>query len=180
MAYIIGNTTVIDNNGALGAISGNSLNLANNNNIDAGGGGVKILPASSNFPVADIGSVAMVANGCGGGGSARYSGGPVPGGQGGGMVDVFSIEYTSNLTFTVGAGGIFNPAVYYNGRPGGATQITRDNPGKTNVPAGGGGTSPGSNGGGFKKVHPSFGNGGSTSQGFLRPGNNGFGAAMGL
>ena len=115
MAYLIGNTTVIDNNGALGTVSGNSLNLANNNNISAGGGGVKILPSSSNFPVADIGSVAMVANGCGGGGSAKYQ---ASGGQGGGMVDVFSIENSSNITATVGAGGVFNPAVYYNGRPG--------------------------------------------------------------
>ncbi len=176
MAYLIGNTTVIDNNGALGTVSGNSLNLANNNNISAGGGGVKILPSSSNFPVADIGSVAMVANGCGGGGSAKYQ---ASGGQGGGMVDVFSIENSSNITATVGAGGVFNPAVYYNGRPGGASQVTRDNPGKTNVPAGGGGGG-GGNGNGFSKVHPSFGNGGPTSQGFLRPGNAGFIAAMGL
>jgi hypothetical protein len=36
MAYKVGNTTVINNTGALGAVDGNSLNLATNNNIAAG------------------------------------------------------------------------------------------------------------------------------------------------
>lgn len=107
MAYIIGNTTVIDNNAALGAVSGNSLNLANNANISAGGGGVKSLSASSNFSDSDLGSTGAIAI-ClgGGGGSARsnqYQNSA--GGPGGTVVHAFALTAATNITATIGGAG---------------------------------------------------------------------------
>lgn len=107
MAYIIGNTTVIDNNAALGAVSGNSLNLANNANI-SGGGGVKSLTSSSNFADTDLGSTGAIAVCVGGGGGAargNQSHVTASGGSGGTVVHAFALTAATNITATVGAAG---------------------------------------------------------------------------
>lgn len=124
MAYIIGNTTVIDNNAALGAVSGNSLNLANNANI-SGGGGVKSLTASSNFADTDLGSTGAIAVCVGGGAGAamtnQYQ--TRAGGKGGTVIHAFALTAATNVTATVGAAGN-NVNTSGSGGAGGQSKIT--------------------------------------------------------
>ena len=139
MSYVIGNTTVIDNNGALGAVSGNSLNLANNSNIDAGGGGVKSLTSSSNFPDSDLGSTGAIAVCVGGGGGAAGTNnqGVYSGGSGGTVIHAFALGAGNAITATVGAKGNNTPFTPNNGRApsGGTSSISYPN----TVTHGGGG-----------------------------------------
>lgn len=88
MAYKVGNTTVINNTGALGAVDGNALNLATNNNISAG---------------AETLTVDMVLMG-GGSGGARNNGN---GGGSGGLLYRTSEVLPLSTTYAVniGAGG---------------------------------------------------------------------------
>ena len=88
MAYKVGNTTVINNTGALGAVDGNSLNLATNNNIAAG---------------AESLTVDLILMG-GGSGGARNSGN---GGGSGGLLYRTSEVLPLSTTYAVniGAGG---------------------------------------------------------------------------
>lgn len=108
MAYIIGNTTVIDNNAALGAVDGNSLNIANNNNIPAGGASTGFFTSTTNQAV--VGSnLAFVIGTGGGGGGTRNPGNFVvyatAGGSGRGGIAVADVSSGGNATYTVGGGG---------------------------------------------------------------------------
>ena len=105
MAYIIGNTTVIDNNAALGSVSGNSLNLANNNNIASGGASTALFTSTTNQTV--VGSNLAYVFGIGGGGGAS---GPPPqgtrsGASGRAGAVIADVSAGGNATYNVGAGG---------------------------------------------------------------------------
>lgn len=88
MAYKVGNTTVINNNGALGSVSGNSLNLANNNNIAAGAESLTV-------------DMVLMGGGAGGGREAHNAGGS------GGLLYRTSETLPLSTTYAVniGAGG---------------------------------------------------------------------------
>jgi len=144
MAYLIGNTTVITNNGALGTVDGNSLNLANNNNIAAGGGAVSALNSSSNFADSNLGSTAAVAVGIGGGGGGQ--GFNQWGGIGAIVTEVFELT-GNNITATVGGAGNAIPGPQNSYSPsGGGTTISGS--GSVNTRAGGGQGARGNGGGG--------------------------------
>lgn len=125
MAYLIGNTTVITNNGALGSVDGNSLNLANNSNISAGGGSIYASTSSTTKATANFGSSAVIGVGVGGGGGAvGYSGSqpypPRAGGDGGTFVDIYNTSDGGNIVVSVGGAG--NPG-QWQGNPGGQSKI---------------------------------------------------------
>lgn len=148
MAYIIGNTTVIDNNAALGSIDGNSLNLANNSNISAGGGLYTSYTSSSpsvsvpTISPSGAGAIVTVVGGGGGGGGARN--GPAQVGQWGGTaIDAFDLSPGGNVAVTVGAGGnggYYQPYGHaYAGNPGGSSSFAHPGTKTLSVYAGGGG-----------------------------------------
>lgn len=175
MAYIIGNTTVIDNNGALGAVSGNNLNLANNANISAGGGGIKILTSSSNFPDTDLGSAGAMAVMIGGGGgfhSHPNVSGSSPGGRGGMIVTPFSISGNASVTATVASAGNNSNSYNAGSNPGGASSISYSGIISNNA-GGGSGTygypnnNPGNPGSGMSNNAGWSQYGGSTQSGFI-------------
>lgn len=91
MAYKQGNTTVITNNGALGSVDGNSLNLANNANLSSGGDGYFI-------------EVQLVGGG-GGQGSPQTSNRRRSGGCGGVKTMATEAEFGTTYAITVGSGG---------------------------------------------------------------------------
>jgi hypothetical protein len=103
MAYLIGNTTVISNNAALGSVSGNALNLANNPNLTAGGASATFKTSTTNAAV--VGSTyAIVISTGGGGGGGTFSN------TGSGKPALTSMSFHDvsgggNATFTVGAAG---------------------------------------------------------------------------
>jgi len=100
MAYIIGNTTVIDNNGALGSVDGNNLNLGNNSNISAGGVSDATLYTSTSNVTHDSGVMYIaVGGGGGGGGYQERGGGGASGGSGVGGID------SGPVTMTIGSQG---------------------------------------------------------------------------
>ncbi len=108
MAYLIGNTTVITNNAALGAVDGNSLNLANNNNISAGGGSYFSTQTTATG-VSVVGSTLGIIylTGGGGGGGPGVNGNNA-GGGGGSMtvIQPFEIDPAApTYNITIGAGG---------------------------------------------------------------------------
>lgn len=106
MAYIIGNTTVIDSNGALGSIDGNSLNIANNNNVSAGASvNYNEYNSSSNFAVSNLGVGMIGVRVGGGGGQAQVPNKSGPGGRGGIAVDTVDLSGGGNITVTVGNRG---------------------------------------------------------------------------
>ena len=112
MAYIIGNTTVIDNNGALGAVSGNSLNLANNSNISAGGASSTTYnsssPSVSTPTISPSGGgavIGLLGGGGGGGGGQNNGGGSGYGSPGGQTLDFIDMSPGGNIGFLVGSGG---------------------------------------------------------------------------
>lgn len=104
MAYLIGNTTVITNNGALGSVDGNNLNLANNSNVAAGGVNAATLYTSTTN-VANTGGAMYIAVGGGGGAGGRQQG--QQGGKGGTGVGGVS---DGPVTITVGSQGFGSPA----------------------------------------------------------------------
>lgn len=174
MAYIIGNTTVIDNNGALGAVSGNNLNLANNANISAGGGGIKILTSSSNFPDTDLGSAGAIAVMIGGGGgNHKHPSRPLsPGGRGGMIVTPFSISGNASVTATVASAGNSSNSYNVGSNPGGSSYVNYS--GIISNSAGGGGgvygypdAYTGNPGGGMNNNSGWSQYGGSTQSGFI-------------
>ena len=178
MAYIIGNTTVISNNAALGAIDGNSLNLANNPNL-SGGGGVKVLNSSTNFPASDLGSTGAVALMAGGGGG--NVGNTNFGGLGSGGGECFSLSPGGTVTLNVGGGGFTN-----NGNPanpagdGGTSSLSY--PGSQSARGGGGNKARGQNQG-FGNGNP--GAGYSAANGTVYPNKSnrgvaGYSAAIGV
>lgn len=129
MAYLIGNTTVITNNGALGTVDGNSLNLANNNNLSAGGASFKSVTNTQNSAVVGSTYAYVFLQGGGGGGSYNYYGGYAPSGYAGlTNMTIVDVSAGGNATFTVGAGGTnpnsANPGPATGGNPGGTTSYT--------------------------------------------------------
>jgi hypothetical protein len=130
MAYIIGNTTVITNNAALGSVSGNSLNLANNNNIPAGGATINRFTSTTNTSVAGSTNGFVIAQaGGGGGGWNQNSYGEGPGGSGWGAagaggIAVGDVSGGGNATFTVGAGGQRANSRNARGQSGGASNFS--------------------------------------------------------
>lgn len=135
MSYKIGNTVVIDNNAALGSISGNSLNLANNANI-SGGGTASLYTSTTPGATAGIGSSVTLFYATGGGGGG---GGTTPrtnppnadfgrrSGGAGAPTGMFLADTSSlsSVDITVGAGGngVSNNAL----NPGGASTISTPN-----------------------------------------------------
>ena len=133
MAYIIGNTTVIDNNAALGAVDGNNLNLGSNNNIPAGGASTGFFTSTTNQTVVGTNLAFVIGTGAGGGGARNNSSFSQSGPAGGGGRTAFSIMDVSaggNATYTIGAGGNWG----YNANAGGASSVTHT----TNASFGGG------------------------------------------
>lgn len=138
MAYIIGNTTVIDDNGALGSVSGNSLNLANNANISAGGGLYTSYTSSTNAvsvpsisPSGEGAIVTLVGGGGGGGGGSNQPGSHgQPGRWAGHAVDIVDLGPVSNSTMNFAIGGGGNGGYYqpygwsFPGNSGGATSVS--------------------------------------------------------
>lgn len=108
MAYVIGNTTVITNNGALGSIDGNSLNLANNSNI-AGGGSATSVISSTNNSVAVPGTplgMAIMSGGGNSGGSSQNNFAFGTGGTGGYQsFGAFDLSPGGNSAFSIGGAG---------------------------------------------------------------------------
>lgn len=157
MAYIIGNTTVIDDNAALGSISGNSLNLANNSNIAAGGGlytsYTSSAPSVSVPTIAPSGAGAVVTIvGGGGGGGGGYNQAGQSGGWGGMAVDAIDLSPGGNVAVTIGGsgnGGYYQPYGYsFHGNAGSPSSFVH--PGKTISTYGGrGGSSQYNNMGGY-------------------------------
>jgi hypothetical protein len=132
MSYKIGNTVVIDNNAALGSISGNSLNLANNANI-SGGGTASLYTSTTPGATAGIGSSTTlfyaVGGGGGGGGNTSRNNSPNvdfsrrSGGAGAPMgMFVADTSSLSSVDITIGAGG--NGVSNNTLNPGGASTIT--------------------------------------------------------
>ena len=157
MAYIIGNTTVIDDNAALGSISGNSLNLANNSNISAGGGLYTSYTSSApsvavpTISPSGAGAVVTCVGGGGGGGGAYNSAGN-PGGWAGVAVDALDLSPGGNVAVTIGGagnGGYYQPYGFsFHGNAGSPSSFAH--PGKTISTFGGrAGNSPYNNGGGY-------------------------------
>jgi|14BtaG_2_1085337.scaffolds.fasta_scaffold00397_23 hypothetical protein len=141
MAYIIGNTTVIDNNAALGAVDGNSVNLANNNNIPAGGASTGFFSSTTNQAVVGS-SLAFIIGSGGGGGGARntqnFQSYAPAGGSGRTGIAVADVSAGGNATYNVGAGGNAGPASYNNsGGTGGTSGISHTQ--TFNFPGGNGG-----------------------------------------
>jgi hypothetical protein len=129
MAYLIGNTTVITNNAALGSVDGNSLNLANNNNISAGGAsyfstqttatGVSVVGSS-------LGIIYLTAGGGGGGPGVNQNS---AGGGGGSMtvIQPFEIDPAApTYDITIGAGGA-GGNLFGNGGSGGTSTFAYPN-----------------------------------------------------
>jgi len=103
MAYLIGNTTVISNNAALGSVSGNALNLANNPNLTAGGASATFKTSTANAAV--VGStyaIVISTAGGGGGGTFANTGTGKPGLT---SMSFHDVSGGGNATFTVGAAG---------------------------------------------------------------------------
>jgi len=126
MAYIIGNTTVIDNNAALGAVSGNSLNLANNTNLPSGGASTIFLTSTNNQANVGSGYTYLIGQGGGGGGGrSNDSQAFAPdGGAGGVGFAIANVSGGGNATFTIGAGGLVANTQGAAGQDGGVTQYT--------------------------------------------------------
>ena len=131
MAYLIGNTTVISNTGALGSVDGNSLNLANNNNLSAGGASFQTVSSSQNTSVTGSTFAYLFVVG-GGGGGAR---GPVSpsatfsnsGYAGVTTMSIIDVSAGGNATYTIGSGGnggAVNPAPATGGNPGSASNFS--------------------------------------------------------
>ena len=131
MAYLIGNTTVISNTGALGSVDGNSLNLANNNNLSAGGASFQTVSNSQNTTVAGSTFAYLFCVGGGGGGAAAgvspsgtYS---IGGYAGVCTMSIIDVSGGGNATYTIGSGGnggSTNPAPATGGNPGGTTNFS--------------------------------------------------------
>lgn len=127
MAYLIGNTTVISNNAALGSIDGNALNLSNNPNLTAGGASATLKTSTTNAAVVGSTYAIVVSSGGGGGGSTYNE-------VAAGTTSLTSLSFHDvsgggNATFTVGAagtGGYQSPFSNNNikGFNGGATDFT--------------------------------------------------------
>ena len=131
MAYLIGNTTVISNNGALGSVDGNNLNLANNNNLSAGGASFSTITSSQNTTVAGSTFAYLFVVGGGGGGAASGvspSGTFAVGGYSGvTTMSIVDVSGGGNATYTVGSGGnggSVNPAPATGGNPGGSSNFS--------------------------------------------------------
>lgn len=99
MAYVIGNTTVISNNGALGSVDGNNLNLGNNSNIQAGGVSNATLYTSTTNVTHTSGAMYIAVGGGGGAGGQSPGGAGANGGMGVGGTS------TGPITFTIGSAG---------------------------------------------------------------------------
>lgn len=132
MSYKIGNTVVIDNNAALGSISGNSLNLANNANI-SGGGTASLYTSTTPGATAGIGSslTLFYATGGGGGGGGNTARNNSPNidtsmrsGGAGAPTGMFVADTSSlsSVDITIGAGG--NGVSNNTLNPGGKTDIS--------------------------------------------------------
>ena len=194
MAYVIGNTTVIDNNGALGSVSGNSLNLANNANI-AGGGGFTSATSSTTLDVSTVGGAAATTVLIGGGGGMAgpsWNQGVQPGGQGGFTVGQFDISPGGNATVTIGGQGnrVSNTQNNTNAPAGGTTSISYPNFNQGKTAGGGGGArfgtqsrGAGGQGDGLSgtrfRGYPSYGVGGYPQTNTLNNGKPGFMTIMG-
>jgi len=194
MSYVIGNTTVIDNNGALGSVSGNSLNLANNSNI-SGGGGFTSATSSTTVDVSTLGGAAATTVLIGGGGGAAgpsWNSGINSGGQGGFVVGQVDISPGGNASITVGGGGnrVFNTQNTTNAPSGGTTSISYPNFNQGQAAGGGGGARWGSqsrgNGGQGEGLdgtrfrgYPSYGIGGYPQTNTINNGKAGFMTIMG-
>lgn len=135
MAYKIGNTVVIDDNAALGSVSGNSLNLANNSNI-SGGGSASLYTSSTPGATSGIGSGTTVAFLVGGGGAGALQGPNTTranhtrrqssGGSGGATaINAFDSSNLSSVDITIGAKGTTSANTTGNG--GGATLMSGPN-----------------------------------------------------
>lgn len=135
MSYKIGNTVVIDNNAALGSISGNSLNLANNSNI-SGGGSASLYTSSTPGATAGIGSGTTIAFLVGGGGAGALQGPNTTranhtrrqstGGSGGSTaINAFDSSNLSSVDITIGAKGTTSAPT--TGNAGGATLMSGPN-----------------------------------------------------
>lgn len=118
MAYLIGNTTVITNNGALGSVDGNNLNLASNNNIAAGGASYTSVNSTTN-QASGIGTAASLAMVTGGGGGvfSGFSGNTriVKGSGAGGSTGIRIVPgQNSAATFTIGGQAGVSTLTYEN------------------------------------------------------------------
>lgn len=103
MAYLIGNTTVITNNGALGSVDGNSLNLANNANISAGGATYTVANTTTNTDVGGNSAAIIVVTAGGGNGVGRNDNTDRCTGSGaGGFTNVTISGPVNTSTLTVG------------------------------------------------------------------------------
>lgn len=135
MAYKIGNTVVIDDNAALGSISGNSLNLANNSNI-SGGGSASLYTSSTPGATSGIGSGTTIAFLVGAGGAGALQGPNTTranhtrrqssGGAGGATaINAFDSSNLSSVDITIGAKGTTSAPT--TGNDGGATLMSGPN-----------------------------------------------------
>lgn len=103
MAYLIGNTTVITNNGALGSVDGNSLNLATNANIAAGGATYTVANTTTNTDVGgDSAAIIMVTAGGGNANSRGDNTDSCMGSGCGGYTNVTITGVVNTSTLTVG------------------------------------------------------------------------------
>lgn len=135
MAYKIGNTVVIDDNAALGSVSGNSLNLANNSNI-SGGGSASLYTSSTPGATSGIGSGTTIAFLVGAGGAGALQGPNTTrathtrrqscGGSGGATaINAFDSSNLSSVDITIGAKGTTSGPT--TGNDGGATLMSGPN-----------------------------------------------------
>lgn len=194
MSYVIGNTTVIDNNGALGSVSGNSLNLANNSNI-SGGGGFTSATSSTTVDVSNLGGAAATTVLVGGGGGMAgpaWNQGANSGGSGGITIGQFDISPAGNASLTVGGGGSRSVSNPNNGTApsGGTTSISYPSFNQGSSAGGGGGGRWGpqsrfSGGAGFgvagpaPQGYPSYGRGGFPQTNTFNNGQPGYITIMG-
>jgi hypothetical protein len=103
MAYLIGNTTVITNNGALGSVDGNNLNLATNANIAAGGATYTVANTTTNTDVAGNNAAIIMVTAGGGNANSRGDNTDRCMGAGcGGYTNVTITGTINNATLTVG------------------------------------------------------------------------------
>ena len=103
MAYLIGNTTVITNNGALGSVDGNNLNLATNANIAAGGATYTVANSTTNTDVGgDSAAIIMVTAGGGNANSRGDNTDRCMGAGCGGYTNVTITGVVNTSTLTVG------------------------------------------------------------------------------
>lgn len=103
MAYLIGNTTVISNDAALGSIDGNALNLANNPNLTSGGASAVFKTATENAAVVGSTYAIVISTGGGGGGGTFSTLGS--GTSGLTSMSFHDVSGGGNATYTVGAAG---------------------------------------------------------------------------